>query len=904
MRTLASQAHGARFASVVLVVALTVLPALAAEQKADSLPAFPGAEGFGAKSVGGRGGRVIKVTNLNSDGLGSLQWACKQKGPRIVVFDVSGVIKAPKKGEMRRILIHDSNITIAGQTAPGAGISVEGKLAVTSKAGRDAFEDESKRVHDVIVRFLRFRPPQYSNYVTGGRAFEFCYVDRGIADHISASWGTDEEMLIYSSSDITFQWCTVEESEESSQAFTLHNFGMVIGYGYKDKGDITMHHSLFSHHARRSPLIGLEIFDHRNNVMYNLAGAVLWHPERKNKTRPGKKFRTNLVANYFKEGPAGALRGNGSQYAPDTAAFPSIQHRRADLYSEGNYFNWRNGHFDVSKVNAPAAWPAAPVTTHCAERAYELVMAHSGCLPRDVVSRRQIEETRKGTGSWGRVFPENGLMAGLKPGKASKDSDNDGMPDEWEKAHKLNPDDPKDASTVVPAGASAGDRHKGYTYIEFYINDLADRLIAEAIAESRDRDIHVLPSPIPDPLIAAAPAGKAPKHSAKELLNVIKEGERMKSFKAAISLASCGDASGETVATLIELLQSEKPLVRWRAALALGRIGPKASASVDVLAKNLESQDDSTRWFAAWALGRMGPDAGKAVDALGKALLSDTRTAARAAWAILQIGPNDAEKAIPQLLKALGNREGGVSWNAAKALARIGKPAVPHLIRTLSGKSSGAAANAAFALGMMTGGQGVPAVPALSKNLSSKDPAVRRASARTLGSLGPEAKDAVDPLARCLKDEVVDVRKLAAQSLGKIGPGAASATTALAAALSDKESLVRAAAAAALGRIGEGAEAAVPALSKLLLEGADPWSRYNAATGLSGIGVEAKSAESALIKALSDRDSEVRAEAAWALGSIGPGAKAVASLKKALSDSDPVVRLAATDTLKKIAQAK
>jgi pectate lyase len=105
------------------------------------------------------------------------------------------------------------------------------------------------------------------------------------------------------------------------------------------------------------------------------------------------------------------------------------------------------------------------------------VLAQAGCLPRDAVSKRAVQEVRTATGSWGRHDPEGGLMAGLTPGKPPVDSDSDGMPDAWEAAHGLNPKDPADAGRTVPAGASENDRHKGYTYIEFYINELADRLI-------------------------------------------------------------------------------------------------------------------------------------------------------------------------------------------------------------------------------------------------------------------------------------------------------------------------------------------------------------------------------------------------------------------------------------------
>ncbi len=115
------------------------------------------------------------------------------------------------------------------------------------------------------------------------------------------------------------------------------------------------------------------------------------------------------------------------------------------------------------------------------------MLPHAGCLPRDIVSRNTIRDVKTATGKWGRHLPKEGLMHGLKPAKAPGDSDNDGLPDEWEKAHGLNPNDATDANETVPAGASRADRHKGYTHIEFYINELADKLIEQAVAQSPSR---------------------------------------------------------------------------------------------------------------------------------------------------------------------------------------------------------------------------------------------------------------------------------------------------------------------------------------------------------------------------------------------------------------------------------
>jgi len=438
-----------------------------------NISAFPGAEGFGAVSVGGRGGRVIHVTNLNSKGPGSLQWACDQKGPRIVVFDVSGVIKLPgRKNSKPAISIRHSNIYIAGQTAPGAGITIQGKIGVYGSR-----DDPSKRPHDITIRFIRCRPITYDGFVTGGRSLEFIEADRVIADHVSTSWGVDEQVLFFGCTQYTVQWNTIEESGISFEGSGQHNYGMLLGY--TRIGGASLHHNLFAHHSERAPactsLGGL--LDYRNNVIYNLGSY-------------GVVPTGNAINNYCKPGPGGPI--GMRSFLPPTNLGPSgITVGKG--YINGNYFSAAGRIYDARvkvKKRQDKAFPTPPVTTHSAEEAYRLVLAHAGCLPRDAVTRRNIHETRAGIGHWGRQNPDGGLMARLTPGKPPRDTDQDGMPDEWEKAHGLNPNDPKDSSKVVPAGASKDDRHKGYTCIEFYVNDLADKLIAKAIAEDRDADFN------------------------------------------------------------------------------------------------------------------------------------------------------------------------------------------------------------------------------------------------------------------------------------------------------------------------------------------------------------------------------------------------------------------------------
>ena len=432
---------------------------------AAGMPAFPGAEGFGAASAGGRGGKAILVSNLNPSGPGSLQAACDAQGPRIVVFRVSGVIRG-------NVAIRHPRITIAGQTAPGAGITIEGMLVNPYRI--------QPNLHDVTIRFLRVRPPARKGKWAGGDCLQLTDIDRLIIDHVSCSWGSDENMDLCNSRQISVQWSAIEQSDTRGHTKGPHNYGMILGYAGRDA---TIHHNLFAHHARRAPLCGLELLDHRNNVIYNMGAPLNWHPTRMNQQRPGQPFRANIIANTFKAGPNARRDGR-------TATLDRIMSSRSAVhaYTSGNVLTWLGKVAeDRGEPRADQPWPAPPVATQEAGAAYRLVLAHAGCLPRDAVSLRTLREVRDSTGQWGRHEPLDGLMEGLEPEDPAPDADADGMPDAWEKAHRLDPTDPADAIRIVPKGASKEDRHAGYTWIEFYINALADRLIAQAMAEPPDK---------------------------------------------------------------------------------------------------------------------------------------------------------------------------------------------------------------------------------------------------------------------------------------------------------------------------------------------------------------------------------------------------------------------------------
>ncbi len=420
------------------------------------LPAFPGAEGFGADTPGGRGGAVIKVTNLDANGPGSLQAACQAKGPRIVVFEVSGVIHGD-------VEITEPYITIAGQTAPGAGITIEGMLRTAYRTG------DAPRVHDVVVRFLRMRPPPGGG--NQGDAVQFSTVDRAILDHLSCSWAEDETIDLFShATNVTVQWCTIEESSMTEERGGGHNYGLIAG---PRSGNISIHHNLFAHHRRRNPAIGSGPADFRNNVVYNFRDGF---SHEGNYRRPG----FNIIGNYYKPGPS------------DPHIFPFCFEDDIPYYLRDNYIEgvgmiqdpWAEAdklyglkYYANHGVKQETETPVASVTTSTPFEAYRRVLAEAGCSPRDAVTRRIIRETRDGMGEWGRRDPED-LMEGLIPSEPPRDRDDDGMPDEWELSHGLDAGR-DDSARVMPSG---------YTAIEDYLNERAESLTGENEKRPPGRD--------------------------------------------------------------------------------------------------------------------------------------------------------------------------------------------------------------------------------------------------------------------------------------------------------------------------------------------------------------------------------------------------------------------------------
>lgn len=449
-------------AIIVLAAALAVAPR--SSSAVEPLPAFPGAEGGGAVTRGGRGGKVLIVTNLNDSGPGSLREAIETKGPRIVVFAVSGIIHLQSP-----LRITEPFITITGQSAPGDGICIRGHTTEIN-------------TYEVILRYLRFRRGNLKdrNDALGG------YPQRNvIVDHCSTSWGLDENLSLYRWMDgnkkmptenLTIQWCI------SSEALNLNNHAFGGTWGGRNA---SFHHNLFACNTGRNASIGYgDHVDFRNNVIFN------WQ----HRTFDGGDASSwvNLVANYFKPGPAtneGDIRHRvcKPQHLQMFSEAPTPgKWFVADNFVVGNpkvsADNWDGGvQFEdedvkrvgslkslIEKVRAPSPFPAPRITRQSAQEAYELVLAHAGAtLPkRDAVDARIIESVRTGKPKFGNGIIDTPADVGgypeYKSAPALSDRDRDGMPDEWERKYRLNPNDASDANADADKD--------GYTNVEEYLN--------------------------------------------------------------------------------------------------------------------------------------------------------------------------------------------------------------------------------------------------------------------------------------------------------------------------------------------------------------------------------------------------------------------------------------------------
>lgn len=459
-----------------------------------NIPAFPGAEGGGAYSFGGRGGRVITVTNLNDSGPGSFRDACEQGGARIIVFNVAGIIKLKSP-----IIVRAPYITIAGQTAPGDGVCIAG-------------ESFWVNTHDVVVRHMRFRRGE-TNVGRRDDSFGGNPVGNIMIDHCSTSWGLDENISFYRHmfspgadyNELKLPTVNVTiQNTISAQALDTYNhaFGSTLG-----GENCTFMRNLWASNAGRNPSIGWNgIFNFVNNVIYNWV----------HRSVDGGDYTAlyNIINNYYKPGPLTPKTGSvGHRFLKPESGRSRLDHYVfGRVYCEGNIMegnervtanNWNggvqvqnqpntDGYTELMKWNEPFPMPKFPIMP--AREAYEYVLKHVGAtLPkRDIVDKRVIEEVKTGKTYYvkgldpdsfyqfeHRRLPKDSYTKGIitdicqvggypeYKGSPRRDSDNDGMPDAWEMANGLNPNDPADANLDC-----TGD---GYTNIEKYINGISTK---------------------------------------------------------------------------------------------------------------------------------------------------------------------------------------------------------------------------------------------------------------------------------------------------------------------------------------------------------------------------------------------------------------------------------------------
>lgn len=523
----------------------TMAAALVSAAALAQAPAFPGAEGHGRYVTGGRGGRVVHVTNLNDSGTGSFREAVKS-GKRIIVFDVAGVIAL--KSDLK---IAD-NITILGQTAPSPGITLR---YYTVQPGSNN-----------IIRFLRIRRGQEKNINDGADATWQRNKTGIIFDHCSFSWSIDEVASFYDNNNFTMQWCTVAESlTNPGHSKGAHGYGGIWG------GKLaSFHHNFLGHLMNRGPRfngarygwtgytsnqdyatykwknpVQAENVDFRNSVIYNAQGTCYGGPG---------GGQINIVNNYYKAGPSQGLKEttlNGLKVDVSTGKERGSQDRitlvtlstssnsdknhpeffdmtsryfingnttettkgsvtknkdwKGISYDKGipslngeyyspdakNFYGDNVAHVTISgkscvkiKMDAPA--PTGDVTTHSADEAFSKVLEYSGAsLYRDEIDARYMEEAKTGTAKYkGSITQSPGIIDKVADvngyteanfGKGSRpadfDTDNDGIPDAWETANGLNPNDASDALTY------SLDEKGYYTNLEVYANSLVEDIM-------------------------------------------------------------------------------------------------------------------------------------------------------------------------------------------------------------------------------------------------------------------------------------------------------------------------------------------------------------------------------------------------------------------------------------------
>ena len=409
---------------------------LSVTEEPQELLAFPTAEGYGKYATGGRGGAVYEVTNLSSTGPGSLGAALEASGSRTVVFRVGGTIEG-------NFTVSNGDITVAGQTAPGDGIAIHGRLTVDA--------------NNVIIRYIRVRGLGSGDIITNNHNSP---KHTQIYDHISTCWSSDEVMSVYFNENITIQYCMITEANSSS-----HQFGGIWGGNHN-----SMHHNLFAHNTSRNPRLasGSGYNDFRNNVIFNTTQPIHGGEKHEVGNDPIHVFQScNVVANYIKPGPVNPGLNicrpgsrDGSNDAGDWYVAGNVLHGNPEVTAN----NWTGVSGTYNRLGSPSEH--MPIRQQTAEQAYQTVLVEVGCSKprRDSLDERIINEVRTGT-----VLNGNGLITSpgplpiLQGGTAPVDADHDGMPDSWESANGLDPNDATDRNAVAA---------DGYTMLEIYLSNI------------------------------------------------------------------------------------------------------------------------------------------------------------------------------------------------------------------------------------------------------------------------------------------------------------------------------------------------------------------------------------------------------------------------------------------------
>ncbi|CAG7627239.1 hypothetical protein PAESOLCIP111_02895 [Paenibacillus solanacearum] len=422
----------------------------APEAVPERLPAFPGAEGAGMYTTGGRGGAVYEVTTLRDGGPGSLRDGVS-KGNRTVVFRVSGTIEL-----VAPLSIKGSNLTIAGQTAPGDGITV-------------AKYETNIDADNVIIRYMRFRLGEAAKREAdafGGRSRRDIVID-----HCSTSWAVDEVLSAYAIRNMTVQWSLLGESLTMS----VHQKG-AHGYGGIWGGqNATFHHNLIVHNSSRNPRFPGElpvkdnVIDFRNNVIYNWGFKASYG---------GENARVNVVGNYYKWGPN--TRERAKSFILDPAGPGGewyVAGNDIDGFPEVTKDNWKAvSGADDSMIKRTQPIPfEQEVKAETAQQAYEAVLQQAGAITprRDAVDARLVADVRNRTGRQINTPAEVGGFRINGPAEAPTDADHDGMPDSWEKTQRLDPGNPDDRNRIGQGG---------YTMLEHYLNSIAGHVANPSVA--------------------------------------------------------------------------------------------------------------------------------------------------------------------------------------------------------------------------------------------------------------------------------------------------------------------------------------------------------------------------------------------------------------------------------------